>query len=134
MSNINSQNYASIAGTNEYCPYPPQHITQFNYVNSACPFDGFEKNGYKKVGLPAQSVHGGLYNSTSQGQEWHSIPVTPEMANMMNNLASANPPPGAMQQFIGTNRPGNNSVNMPGVFRYQPNPAQPNMYNINLLD
>lgn len=134
MSNINSDNCASIFGANEYCTYPPKHITQFKYMNSACPFDGFEKQQYKPVGLPPQQPHGGLYNSTSQGQEWHAIPVTPEMAAMMANLESANPPPGAMQQFIGTNRPGNNSVNMPGVYRYQPNTNQPNLYNINLVE
>jgi len=132
MSNINSQNYASIAGNQEYCPYPPQHITQFNYINSACPFDGFEKQQYKPVGLPAQPAHGGLFNSASTGKDWHAIPVAPEMSAMMANLASANPPPGAMQQFIGTERPGNNSVQLPGVYRYQPNTEHPNMYNIHL--
>jgi hypothetical protein len=134
MSNINSQNYASIAGKQEYCEYPPQHMTEFKYVNSACPFDDFEKNTNKPVGLPTQPLHGGLYNSTSTGKEWHTIPVNPEMSSMMANLASANPPPGAMNQFIGTNRPGNNSVNLNGVYRYQPIPEYPNMYNINLLE
>lgn len=132
MSNINSQNYASISGNQEYCTYPPQHMTEFKYVNSACPFDGFEKKQYKPVGIPTQPVHGGLYNSQSTGKDWHAIPVMPSMESMMANLASANPPPGAMHQFIGTERPGNNSVSMQGVYRYQPNPAHPNMYNINL--
>jgi hypothetical protein len=132
MSNINSQNYAYISGNQEYCTYPPKHITQFKYVNSACPFDSFEKQQYKPVELPAQLEHGGLYNSSSTGKEWHAIPVVPEMSSMMANLASANPPPGAMQQFIGTERPGNNSVQLTGVFRYQPEPMYPNMYNINL--
>ena len=45
--------------------------------------------------------------------------LTPTATNMIhNNLRSANPPPGATEQYPGTNRLGNNYVAMPGVYWY----------------
>jgi hypothetical protein len=110
MSNNNSNKYASISGSLEYCTYPSKHITQFKYVNYSCPFDKHEINTYKPTSLLQQKPHGGLYTSSSTGQPWHSIPVIPETANMLQNLKSANPPPGALNQYIGTNRMGNNTT------------------------
>ena len=40
---------------------------------------------------------------------------------VQNNLRSANPPPGATQQYVGSNRLGNNYVSMPGVYWHNPN-------------
>ena len=48
-----------------------------------------------------------------------SIHVIPTATNMIhNNLRSANPPPGAIHQYPGTNRDRNNYIPMPGVFWY----------------
>ena len=123
--------YAGISGTKEYCTYPPKHITEFKYTNQACPLDGPEKQQKAEpVGLPTPLPHGGLYtDARSTGKPWHSIPVMPEMHTMMQNLASANPPPGAMSQFVGTERPGNNNVTLPGVSVYKPD-----MYSFTLLN
>ena len=132
MSTTN--NFASINGSKEYCSYPPGNITEFKYTNQACPFEEANQSPNTPVGLPTTVPHGGLYNDpTSTGKPWHSIPVMPDMNYMIGeNLKSANPPPGATQQFIGTPRPGNNGVQLPGVYTYQPS-GQPGMYNFHLL-
>ena len=45
--------------------------------------------------------------------------MVPTTTNMINkNLRSANPPPGATEQYPGTNRYGNNYIPMPGVYWY----------------
>ncbi len=65
--------------------------------------------------------HGGLYSGPVSHNPWNSIPVTPTMTNMIqNNLRSANPPPGATEQYIGTERLGNNYAPMPGVYWFNP--------------
>ena len=127
--------YSGISGTKEYCTYPPGNITEFKYTNQACPFNGNEPVTQNNTpSLPQPAPHGGLYSDVnSSGKPWHSIPVMPDMNYMITqNLQSANPPPGATQQFIGTPRPGNNSVQLPGVYTYQPN-GQSGMYNFHLL-
>ena len=40
-------------------------------------------------------------------------------------LSSANPPPGAQEQYVGTNRTGNNYAVMPGVNWYNPEMTGP---------
>ena len=48
-----------------------------------------------------------------------AIPTTPTVSNYINNnLLSANPPPGANTQYVGTNRLGNNTMEMPGIQSY----------------
>lgn len=65
--------------------------------------------------------HGGLYSGPPSNNPWNSIPVTATMTNMIqNNLRSANPPPGATEQYIGTERLGNNHVPMPGTYWHNP--------------
>ena len=65
--------------------------------------------------------HGGLYSGPESHNPWNSIPVTATMTNyIQNNLRSANPPPGATEQYVGTPRMGNNYVPMPGVYWYNP--------------
>lgn len=124
--------YAEINGNNtEYCNYPPNHITEFKFMNKACPFEGAEKPDYQKPEIkPSPIPNGGLYtNIPQEKQPWHSVPVVPDMTYMISeNLKSANPPNGATSQYIGTERPGNNSVTMPNVYKYKPE-----LYNFNLL-
>ena len=73
---------------------------------------------YKKP-IPNLKPNGGLYYGDECQRAWISTPVYPTGANFTTNLLrSANPPPQAMEQAIGTNRPGNNYVSMPGVYWY----------------
>ena len=65
---------------------------------------------------PPPSYNGGLYTGPPFAGPWGNIPVTPTASNMThNNLRSAEPPPGATQQYPGSNRQGNNFNAMPGV-------------------
>merc|ERR1711990_1238892 len=60
------------------------------------------------------------------------VPVTPTTTNMINkNLVSAEPPPGATEQYIGTNRQGNNFTAMPGINWYNTtNESNPGPFNL----
>ena len=67
--------------------------------------------------MPPPPPNGGLYAGPDQNKPWLPIKVTPTATNLINrNLLSANPPPGATEQYVGTNRLGNNYVAMPGVY------------------
>lgn len=71
--------------------------------------------------MPPVPRHGGLYSGPETQNPWNSIRVTPTMTNyIQNNLRSANPPPGATEQYVGTPRLGNNYVPMPGIYWYNP--------------
>ena len=69
--------------------------------------------------MPENPVNGGIYGGPSSKKPWMPIAITPTATNLITrNLLSANPPPGAIKQFIGTNRLGNNYTSMPGVVWY----------------
>ena len=75
--------------------------------------------------LPPPTHNAGLYSGPAFAGDWGNISVTPTATNMIhNNLNSANPPPGANTQYPGTDRKGNNIVNMPGVYWYSPKNTQ----------
>ena len=77
---------------------------QWNNPNSAAPISQYQ---------------GGIYTGPQAYGPWGAIPVTPTTSNMINNnLRSAKPPPGAIKQYPGTNRLGNNFSTMPGVQWY----------------
>ena len=58
---------------------------------------------------PPEQFNGGLYTGEPFNGPHGNIPVIPTAYYMTHvNLKSANPPPGAMNQDIGENRPGNN--------------------------
>jgi hypothetical protein len=81
--------------------------------------------------MPAAPVHGGLYNATPSNNPWNSIPVTATMTNyIQNNLRSANPPPGATEQYIQSNRLGNSYGPQPGVYRFNPSGPMKGKYNM----
>jgi thiol-disulfide isomerase/thioredoxin len=68
--------------------------------------------------------HGGLYHPSAPPANggWGSIPVPATAAGYThNNLRSANPPPGATEQYMtaATNRPGNSYSAKPGVYNYK---------------
>lgn len=65
-----------------------------------------------------KNQNGGYLNTKCNGP-WCSIPIKPNVSNMINNnLKSANPPQEALTQYPGTDRLGNNSMSMPGVNQY----------------
>lgn len=75
---------------------------------------------------PPPAYNGGLYTGPPFAGPWGNIPVTPTASNMThNNLRSAEPPPGATQQYPGSNRQGNNFNAMPGVNWFQKNNQGP---------
>ena len=57
---------------------------------------------------PEPLLNGGLYTGESFKGPWGNYPVPPTTNGFMANLASANPPPGALDQFPGYVRLGNN--------------------------
>jgi len=68
--------------------------------------------------IPLPILNGGLYTGEpfAKGAAWANFPATPDADYMTHvNLKSANPPPGALTQYPGGNRPGNNVQKMPGV-------------------
>ena len=72
--------------------------------------------------VPHPLPNGGIYGGPQSTAPWANIPVAPTMTNLIhNNLKSANPPPGATVQYIGTDRFGNNYSAMPGVNWYNYN-------------
>ena len=68
---------------------------------------------------PPPQHNAGLYTGPAFNGPWGNIPVTPTTTNMINkNLLSANPPPGAIYQYPGNIRPGNNWQSMIGVNKF----------------
>lgn len=77
-------------------------------------------NSDLSVPPPPPSLNGGLYSGEPFAAKapYGNIPVVPDVGYMIHyNLRSANPPPGAIFQFPGNIRPGNNYQSMPGVRR-----------------
>lgn len=123
---MRSASSAIPAPFNQYTQYPPVlDVTKLTDGNYGVVEDGnippaFRDNG-PNAPMPAVPRHGGLYSGPESANPWNSIPVTPTMTNyIQNNLRSANPPPGATEQYVGTPRLGNNYVPMPGVYWYNP--------------
>ena len=86
-------------------------------INSEIPLH--ERWNDELTRCPEPVPNGGLYGGPQAVGEYASIHVIPTATNMIHhNLRSANPPPGAIHQFPGTNRDRNNYIPMPGVFWY----------------
>ena len=85
---------------------------------------------------PPPVPNGGLFGGPQAMGEYASIHVTPTATNLIqNNLRSANPPPGATEQYPGTNRLGNNYVPMPGVYWYSDtHPVNKGPYSMKVTD
>ena len=74
-----------------------------------------------QIPAPPSPPNGGIFGGPQSTAPWANIPVTPDMHVLITqNLASANPPPGAMKQMVGTNRLGNNTIVQPPVGWFQP--------------
>ena len=110
-----------------YCPYhlysPQQPTFKSNHYTTV--ENGNVPPAFRNYGpnsaMPPVPRHGGLFSGPESNNPWNSIPVTPTMTNyIQNNLRSAHPPPGATEQYIGTNRLGNNYSSKPGVYWFNP--------------
>ena len=85
-----------------------------------------KKNKQKKgrINKTIKRIKGG-YNTRYINQAygpWGNIPVKPDSSYYIHeNLKSADPPPKALTQYSGTNRPGNNFNINKGVYNYKTN-------------
>jgi hypothetical protein len=87
-----------------------------------------DNNSVTKV--PPAKPNGGIYGGPQSKNAWANIPVAPTSMNLTHhNLRSANPPPGATEQYQGTDRLGNSYVAMPGTYWFNPSDRQ-NMFRI----
>ena len=74
-------------------------------------FSNYNVDNRSHVPPPKPSLNGGLYTGEAFADKasYRNFPVQPDAVHMIaNNLASANPPPGAQSQFPDGLRPGNN--------------------------
>lgn len=103
-------------------------------INSEIPLH--ERWNDELTRCPDPVPNGGLYGGPQAVGEYASIHVIPTATNMIHhNLRSANPPPGAIHQFPGTNRDRNNYIPMPGVFWYNDtHPVNKGPYSIKVTD
>jgi hypothetical protein len=97
---------ANPSGTTNYDQIYPYNINTSSLNGAEY---GMERVGY--IPPPKPSLNGGLYT----GEEFEitgghrNYPVKPDSVNYhVNNLKSANPPPGVLHQFPDSIRPGNN--------------------------
>lgn len=83
------------------------------------------------AGIPPRDLNGGLYTGEpfAPNAPWANVPAIPDASFMIHhNLRSAKPPPEAIYQYPGHERPGNNSAKMPGIGNSQ------DPYNMHLID
>ena len=79
---------------------------------------------------PPDQYNAGLYTGPQFNGPHSPVPVIPTAYYMTHiNLQSANPPPGAINQDIGNNRPGNNYLATNRLW-YVPNKFEYGPYNI----
>jgi len=83
---------------------------------TSIPFE--EMNSSPETQMPPQAKNLGLYGGESVTTPWLPKPHVPTATNYMKQLASANPPPGAMEQYVEINRLGNNFSPSPAVKWY----------------
>ena len=126
-NNININNNISAPVASNENNLPNNNLQQHNLVkvsknipvdlNSEIPLH--ERWNCHQSRAPAPVPNGGLFGGPQATGAHASIPVIPTATNMIHhNLRSANPPPGTICQYPGTNRDKNNYVAMPGVFWY----------------
>ena len=119
----------SVPGTNHmgYCPYQEVNSAPSGTYQTLTPgsVEPERMGPNENQAIPESAPNGGLYTGPQSNNPWSSIPVIPTDLNMIhNNLRSANPPPGATEQYVGTDRLGNNFAPMIGVYWYNPEDAR----------
>jgi len=124
MSKLNS---SSIKNDNSYlnmgyCPFMEITATKGTYQTLTEGLVAPEKRDFDaNTAIPESLPNGGIFGGPQSTEPWANIPVTPSGTNLIHyNLRSANPPPGATEQYVGTDRLGNNYNPMIGVYWYNP--------------
>jgi len=83
------------------------------------------RSANENTAIPDPLPNGGLFNAPQATGPWGNIPVIPSDTNLIHfNLRSAHPPPGATEQYVGTDRLGNNYAPMIGVYWYNTEDAR----------
>ena len=144
MSNNTSSIPLNVVSASNEVDLPNNNLNQNNLVkvnknipvdlNSEIPLH--ERWNCHHTKAPPPVPNGGLFSGPQAMGDYASIPVIPTATNMIhNNLRSANPPPGAINQYPGTNRDKNNYIPMPGVYWYNDtNPVNKGPYSIKVID
>ena len=107
----------------KYCEYHKMNIDVKGHfpVDTPSQIPGALRDYNPNSMMPKPVPNGGLYGGPQSTKPWATIPVAPTSTNLIfNNLQSANPPPGAIQQANGTIRLGNNYTSMPETKWYNP--------------
>jgi hypothetical protein len=144
MSNNTSSIQLNVVSASNEVDLPNNNLNQNNIVkvNRNIPVDLnsevslHERWNSPNTRAPPPVPNGGLFSGPQAMGDYASIPVIPTTTNMIhNNLRSANPPPGAINQYPGTNRDKNNYIPMPGVYWYNDtNPVNKGPYSIKVID
>jgi hypothetical protein len=90
-------------------------VTPFNKDDIYASYN--EKN-LSYIPPPKSSLNGGLYTGEpfNVGAEYRNFPNIPDSVHLhTKSLSSANPPPGAQNQFPDSFRPGNNMPDITGM-------------------
>jgi hypothetical protein len=118
-----------------YCPYMNITAQTGSYKTLTEGLIAPEKRlNNDNTAVPESLPNGGLYGGPQSTSPWANIPVIPTDTNLIHyNLRSANPPPGATEQYVSTTRLGNNYSPMIGVYWYNPEPAY-GMYRMNVTN
>ena len=120
-----------------YCPYMEinANIPGGSYKTLTEGLVAPEKRDFNSnTAIPESAPNGGLYRGPQSTEPWANIPITPSGTNLIHyNLRSANPPPGATEQYVGTDRLGNNYVPMIGVNWYNPEQSK-GLYRMNVTN
>ena len=124
MSKLNSSSFKNDNSylNMGYCPFMEISGTKGTYQTLTEGLVAPEKRDFDpNTAIPEGLPNGGLYGGPQSTEPWANIPITPSGTNLIHyNLRSANPPPGATEQYIGTDRIGNNYNPMIGVYWYNP--------------
>ena len=118
-----------------YCPYMEVNSKSGSYKTLTDGLVAPEKRDFDaNTSIPESLPNGGLYSSAQSTGPWANTPVIPSGTNLIHfNLRSANPPPGATEQYVGTDRLGNNYVPMIGVNWYNPENGK-GLYRMNVTN
>jgi hypothetical protein len=113
----------SYKNLNSHCAAPynssPQNKDYIVDVVSEVPPELRWNNPHESVPEIAMPKNGGLFSGPEPkpGSGYEAIKVPPTGTYYIHyNLRSANPPPGALEHYCGTNRSSNNYLPMPNVY------------------
>jgi len=132
---------------NNFTPFTPKQNTGYmgycQYMDISCQNGSYKtltdglieperRMNDDNTAIPNSLPNGGLYSGPQSTGPWANIPVIPSDTNLIHyNLRSANPPPGATEQYVSTNRLCNNYTPMIGVYWYNPEDSHC-MYRMNV--